>query len=372
MRQIPACVACGGAELLPFLDLGCQPLANAFHPAHEEPASYPLVVAHCCTCGHKQLTASVPPDLMFRQYPYRSGVSETAREDFRQLAKHIVRQRGKCRVLDIACNDGTFLEELEAVGCEAVGVEPARNLVRVAAEKGLTVHGRYWTKELAGFLGQFDVITAMNVLAHTDDPLTFLLDCRRGLKPGGMIIVQTSQVDWIARGEFDCVYHEHVSYFTEESLRRLAVRAGYSVSANVYMPIHGGSRRTVLSDPLGECAGKFHQSAMEARECVASLREQGYVVCGYGAAAKGNMRLNTANLCLDFIADDTEEKQGTFTPGMNIPVVSPERLRGVEKLAIVILAWNVAEEIIAKAKALREGLETLFIDARTWQEVTKC
>jgi SAM-dependent methyltransferase len=370
MRQIPNCVACGSKELLPFLDLGSQPLANAFHGDDEEPPCYPMTVAHCGACGHKQLTQSVPPDLMFRRYPYRSGVSEAIRQDFRQLAQQIVRRHGKCRVLDIACNDGTFLEELEAAGCEAVGVEPARNLVEIARAKGLSVEAGYWSQAASfGTIGKFDVITAINVLAHTDDPLTFLLDCRSALKPGGVIIVQTSQVHWIENGEFDCVYHEHVSYFTGASLYRLATRAGYEVQRTDYLPIHGGSRRAFLSDPLGGCAAQMKQSATDARDCVASLRERGYIVCGYGAAAKGNVRLNTANLCLDFIADDTEEKQGTFTPGMNIPVVSPERLRGIEKLAVVILAWNVSEEIITKAKALREGLKTVFIDARTWQEV---
>ena len=371
MRKIPECVACGNHRLLPFLDMGWQPLANGFHASEESlQPHYPLCVVHCGQCGHKQLTQAVPPDRMFKMYPYRSGVSETLRADFQRLAMQIRARYGDCRVLDIACNDGTFLQELEAVSCQAVGIDPALNLIEEAKQKGLNAHCGYWTKDTAETLGQFDVITALNVLAHTDDPLSFLLDCRRGLKPGGTMIVQTSQVDWIEKGEFDCVYHEHVSYFTESSMRRLAQRAGFDV-ANVYYPeIHGKSLRVFLSDPLGTFAARFNQSCEAAQESVAKWRLAGYAVWGYGAAAKGNMRLNTAHVCLDAIVDDTEGKQGMFTPGMNIPVISGERLREKPKLAVVVMAWNFLPEIMQKTLAAREGLDTVFIDARTWQEVT--
>lgn len=369
LTPLNRCLACGNAELRPFLDLGVQPLANAYHDGSADLPRFPLVVQHCVDCGHCQLTHAVDPEVLYSRYLYVSGTSATLRADMAQMAKQLVgefrAEHGRApRVLDIACNDGTLLEAFRAEGAAVYGVEPAANLAQLCWDKHLSVAHTYWPPHIAAadpLRGPFDIITALNVLGHTRDPLAFLNAAADVLSPEGLIVTQTSQEYWLRDGQFDYWYHEHLSGFTRRSLYRLAVRADLDVAMTT-VPIHGGSLRATFRPGRYRQAGRAAEATKQAlRRAMSHLAVEGYTLCGYGAAAKGMTLLNYAGGSLSFIADDAPAKHGLLTPGLNIPIVAPGALAAPERLAVLLLAWNFADEIMAKVRALREGKETVFV-----------
>ncbi len=362
MKNLDACLACGGADLFPYLDLGHQPLANAFHDGATELPAFPLAVQACRTCWHSQLTHAVDPHLMFDDYLYVSGTSETLRKYFKNFA---ARFPPAIPVLDIASNDGSLMAAFSERGCRAVGVEPCRALTKQTSQGP---HGQVWSgywdvDALKGVTaeGKYDVITAFNVLAHTADPLTFLTLAKAALAPGGTIWVQTSQANMILDGTFDAIYHEHVSYFTPRSMLELARRAGLCPIAYEEPSIHGGSMLVGLSastlidatfnkSPLYQ-EKTYAGFAKQVQQTIGMVRQTGIAppLVGYGAAAKGMTFLNVTGLHLDRIVDDNPLKHGLLTPGSNIPVGPVVDLPKGEG-TIVVLAWNFWDEIVARIR----------------------
>ncbi len=239
---INKCLACGGKLGVKYFDAGMQPLANHFHDGSEKLAEYPLGLNVCMSCWHSQLSHAVNPALMFRDYPYVSGTSATLRAYMKEFAAQVAPGKEKKRILEIGCNDGTLLLEFINLGHKVLGVDPAWNVASSVAPT-LSAYWNEYTVEhmLPGWSAPFDIIVAMNVLAHVADPLTFLQLCKRVLAPGGRIYVQTSQAKMIERGEFDTVYHEHHSFFTVSSMLNLARRAGLRVDAISHVQVHGTS-----------------------------------------------------------------------------------------------------------------------------------
>lgn len=364
MTLLEYCLCCGELMPPPFLHLGTQPLANAYHDGSRSLPEYPLAVAQCQGCTHRQLTVAVDPTEMFQTYLYVSGTSKTLKDYFVWFADRVLSEaQAPARVLEIGCNDGSLLEVCVARGATARGVDPAENLGQVAREKGLDVVTGFWEEAFAReWEERYTIIVAMNVLGHVVNPLGFLCGCRKVLAPGGHLYVQVSQCDWLENGEFDCIYHEHLSYFTEASLRTLARRAGLEVAQAEKVPIHGRSWLFTLYDPLARFAQQARDIQQWTREQVAQAREEGCAVVGYGAAAKANTVLNAAEITLDYIVDDNPLKWGLLTPGRNIPICSPERLVQEERpLVLLLLAWNFEEEIVRRAKALRGDLPMRFL-----------
>ena len=364
MKPLHRCVCCDSVMPPPFLDLGRQPLANSYYDGVGDLPAYPLAVSQCSECTHRQLTVVVDPSELFLRYLYVSGTSHTLRAYFGEFAERIVREQGPgISVLDIGCNDGSFVKTLEDKGLEAWGVDPAENLTRLACEKGLQVATGYWSDSYAQtWKQQQQAIVAMNVVGHVATPFDFLCGCKRVLAPGGQIYVQTSQCDWVEKGEFDCVYHEHVSYFTEHSFRTLAKRVGLTVKKVEKMPIHGTSWLFTLGDPLAEFVAGVEGIRQWIQNQVRLAHEEGYAVVGYGAAAKGNTFLNYAGVELAYIVDDNPLKWGLRTPGMKIPICPTEALSQEERpIKLLLLAWNFEAEIVAKVRTLRAGRETVFL-----------
>ena len=384
---LDSCLACGGSNLTPYLDLGAQPLANSYHDGTTPLDAYPLGVGVCGDCWHTQLSVAVNPDLMFKNYLYVSGTTTTlARyfEEFVLRAERDLARSGPLRVLDIASNDGSLLEKFKNRGHEVQGVDPAENLRPLSAAKGVPTLVSYWNEAALGAIGGgFDVIVAMNVLAHITYPAAFLDLCRRALNPGGRIYIQTSQANMVKNGEFDTIYHEHHSFFTVRSFLALAERAGMSVVAIDHVPVHGTSYLVQLSSRDGgasahasdfaigrteeeggyyrrETYERFARRALVTRDKVTELvgwaRSAGYGIGGYGAAAKGMTFMNFAKLDLDYVVDDNPLKVGLLTPGMNVPIVAPESLKSrSERSLFVVLAWNFYEEIMRRIGAQRSG-----------------
>src|SRR5258705_9897564 len=238
------CRCCKQKNLLLYLNLGKQPLANSYHKGEKLP-NIPLEVMLCKNCFHNQLSVVVDPDSMFRNYLYVSGTTDTFKNHTKQLAKDAVARikSKKIHVLDIACNDGTQLEYFREFKCDVMGVDPAENLRPITEKKKIPVIVDYWTKKVANTLSkQFDIITGTNVFAHVDDLDEFLLASKIALKEKGLLILEFPYADnMVTHNEFDTVYHEHLSYFLVNSFKILVERLGFHILDIRRTPIHGGS-----------------------------------------------------------------------------------------------------------------------------------
>ena len=391
---IEECLACGGTDLIPTLNLGEQPLANNFRDNIVNPElKFPLAVNRCQDCDHLQLTHAVDPALIYTHYLYVSGTSGTYLEYMKWYARFVLEthttytnKMGPYSVLDIGCNDGSQLDAFKELLFKTHGVDPAENLYPVSSVKHNVVLG-FWDTKTASQIGQeVDVITTQNAFAHVPDPLGYLKLARTYLKDDGKIFISTSQADMVVNGEFDTIYHEHISYYNAESMKALAERAGLYLIDVVKTPIHGTSYIFVLSkqphnrervENILATESKLHngstyrtwandvdQLLKDLAEQINEYRHWGYKIVGYGAAAKGMTLLNASGLYLDAVVDDNPLKQGTWCPGVDIPVVGIEYIANLEsedKVIFVPLAWNFFKEIVQRIRAVRVGEHDMFV-----------
>lgn len=389
-KELKECLCCGSTDLELTLDLGTQPMANSFLDTEDESElTFPLVLNRCINCYHLQLSHAVNPDLLFKNYLYVSGTSQTLRDYFDWFAKFTLEYftEPPKSVLDIACNDGSQLNSFKALGLKTYGVDPATNLHEISSREHEVICDYFTQEHVAHYMNRVDVITAQNVFAHNDYPLDFLRNCRAIMHDRSVLFIQTSQADMVVNNEFDTIYHEHLSFFCANSMNELARRAGLYLIDIRKTPIHGNSYVFVFSKVPGntdlveqvlklereaglntpetyvEYACKAQQAVKDLKEAIVAYRAEGYVIAGYGAAAKGMTLLNFGNIALDFIIDDNPLKQGKFSPGMRIPVMSIDMLDQCQDLnvAFVPLAWNFFDEIKRKIKTKRDRAEDVFI-----------
>jgi 2-polyprenyl-3-methyl-5-hydroxy-6-metoxy-1,4-benzoquinol methylase len=379
--NISNCLACGSRKVSPYLDLGLQPLANDFTETNAIMEVFPLVLQYCEDCFHSQLSVSVSPERLFRNYLYVSSTTETLMEYFRWFVEDVVSGFGdSLNVLEIASNDGSLLKILAERGYKAIGVDPALNLLPHVMKNGVVSICDFWPGIASNFLqNSSDIVIAMNVIAHVPDPCEFLSAARKALKPDGRIVLQTSQAEMIEKFQFDTVYHEHLSFFNVSSMEKLAERSGLSLIDVVLVPIHGqsyiwtlkasnsgSSDRLKLRREYERQAGLKNQStysnfarmakeiAGETLKKILELQSKGYSVWGYGAAAKGNTFLNFADIKLSGFFDDNPLKQGRQSPGGCAIVFHPEKMTDInEPICFIVPAWNFAEEIAQRILRLR-------------------
>ena len=397
--HITSCLACDSDHLVPVLDLNQQPLANDFIDSLQvDELQFPLAVNMCSECHHLQLTHAVDPELIYKNYLYVSGTSQTYLEYMNWYAKFVLEtltaynygHLGPYSVLDIGCNDGSQLDAFRAtMAFKTFGVDPAENLLPVSSGKGHVVVCDFWNEEVAQKkLGKrFDVITSQNAFAHIPDPLAYLQLVRDSLKDNGLMFISTSQANMILNDEFDTIYHEHISFFNIKSMRALAERAGLHLRDVIKTPIHGTSYIFVLGlrpqtervanlvameqaqglytdETYAYWAANTLRLVDELKTFVDLYKNKGYVLAGYGAAAKGNTLLNFSKIKLDFIVDDNVLKQGKYSPGMNIPVVSIDHLdkyTSDSKILFVPLAWNYFDDIKRKIQNKRLNSNDKFL-----------
>ena len=342
---------------------------------------FPLVLQYCENCSHSQLSVSVSPERLFRNYLYVSSTTETLREYFRWFVEVVVSNFGdSLNVLEIASNDGGLLKVLAEHGHRSIGVDPAQNLLPHVMKNGVVSICDFWPGVASSFLqNSSDLVIAMNVIAHVPDPCDFLSAARKALKPNGHVILQTSQAEMIEKFQFDTAYHEHLSFFNVSSMEKLAERSGLSLIDVDLVPIHGTSYVWTLkavssgtSDRLElrrkheQQAGLMNQLtylnfarrskeiAKETSERILKLRDEGYAVWGYGAAAKGNTFLNFADVKLDGFFDDNALKQGLQSPGGRALVFHPEKMTEIkDPICFIVPAWNFVEEIAHRILCLR-------------------
>lgn len=385
------CLACTSTNLRTVLDLGLQPLANDYHNGEVLPI-YPLRLNLCQKCFHLQLSCSVDPDLMFKNYLYVSGTTDTLKKYFDDFAKQSLEYFPKAKkILDIACNDGTQLDSYKKLGLLTFGIDPAENLYAESTEKGHTIICDYFnTNTISKFRGEkFDLITAQNVFAHTRFTEDFLKSCKEIMHDKSFLFIQTSQSNMVINNEFDTIYHEHISFFNSNSMKVLVERCGLFLYNITKTDIHGTSYIFVITkNNIKQLEGveenikaelkhkiydiltypkyalKCYKATFNLKNKLLKLKKSGYLIVGYGAAAKGNTLLNFGNIDLDFIIDDNPLKQGFLTPGRNIKITSPDILTEIGegvKIAFVPLAWNFYTEIKKRIKIVRSSKKDIFV-----------
>lgn len=381
--EIKACLCCNNGNLRQVLDFKYQPLANnSLSSLDESERVYPLKLNFCNECTHLQLTHAVNPDLMFKNYLYVTGTSQTMRDYLSYFVDYTL---GQCEttipsVMDIACNDGTLLDIYKERGCATFGIDPSENLYPISSKNHHVdlaylneSHGELWPNK-------FDIVVAANVMAHNSYPKQFLEICKSMVKDDGLIYIQNSQADMTKNNEFDTIYHEHLSFYSIESFKRLSRRAGLTLIDVKRVPIHGNSHVFVLSKnaeavetdkkdeiPLNDeiidnYSLKCYELINNLNFGLLQLKREGYKIVGYGSAAKGNTLINASGISLEYIVDDNSLKQGLFTPGARIPIVHPNTLSGeVGRLCIVPLAWNYFEEIKKNCLKYTSTQELIFV-----------
>jgi len=391
-KRLNNCLCCGSNKLQLILDLNDQPLANSYKIKIDDvEEKYPLQLNLCKECFHTQLSIAVNPDLLFKNYLYVSGTSNTLNEYSKIFASDICQYYKKLNdinptnILDIACNDGTQLNHFKDLKLETYGIDPATNLFELSS-KNHNVICDYYQKNL--FDKKFDLILAQNVFAHNSDPFNFLLNCKEDLSDKGLIFIQTSQSNMIMNNEFDTIYHEHISFFNSNSMKRLSERVGLNLIDIFKTDIHGISYVFVFSkthqasknttDMLNlekekglydyntylKYADNAKNIVSDLKKVIVDFRERNHHIIGYGAAAKGNTLLNFGDISLDFIIDDNKLKQGLHTPGTNIPIKDISELSKIstqESIIFIPLAWNFYKEISSKIKRNRNSNVDYFV-----------
>lgn len=392
-KAIDACRSCGGSDLASVIDLGLQPLANAYPTLSDATpeARYPLAVCRCRDCSLVQLTGTVEPSLMFDDYPYFSSYSDTAVESARRLANRLVDEGSLGAddlVVEVASNDGYLLQHYLARGVPVLGIEPARNIAVVAEDRGIRTLPEYFTSPLASKLGedglQASVLHANNVMAHVPDIHDFIGGIAYLLRPEGAAFVESPYLPHLIDGrQFDTIYHEHVFYYSLTAVTTLVEQHGLVVADVEHIPLHGGSVRYTLrhsgaksteavSALLNEeqrrgigtdeyydgFSARVAELRSELNTLLADLKQSGAAIGAYGAAAKGTVLLNHFGIdgnIIDFVADRNVHKQGRRMPGVGIPIVDPSELLARRPDYTVLLVWNFVEEVLHQQRAYREA-----------------
>ncbi len=374
--NLDKCLCCKSNNLKTILNLQNQPLANSYlHSRFEDEKSYPLELNYCINCTHLQLSVGVNPDLLFKNYLYVSGTTQTLKnyfDNFVQTVSEYMSYSGPYNVLDIACNDGSQLDAFKKYGHLTYGIDPAENLYNTSS-KNHNVICDYFNSDSVNKLGikKFDIIIAQNVFAHNTYPEDFLKVCEKYLNFNGKLFIQTSQADMIKYAQFDTIYHEHISFFNTKSMATLASHSNMFLEDVFKTDIHGTSYVFVLTKDINLDNTEFLVSnettqtleivtdfAEKAKKVVSSLKSEldnfkSYFKIGYGAAAKGNTLLNFGEIDLDYIVDDNPLKQGLYTPGRKIKIVSLDealKLAGDKTIVWIPLSWNFFDEIKERIK----------------------
>ncbi len=389
-KELKNCIVCGYERLNPIIDFGNQPLANNLKDFPEEiDETFPLGLVFCDKCFHVQLTHIVNPDLLFKNYVYMSGVSETFKEFARWFSEMTLEYNDfkPKKVLDIGCNDCTQLDIYKKLGLETFGIDPASNLIELNKDNHSLVCDYFNNYEYPEGT-TFDIIISQNSFAHNYDPLGFLMNAKKLMHKDSLLYITTSQADMIFKGEFDTCYHEHISFYNTKSMKKICERAGLYLINAVKYPIHGTSYVFVISsvpildnpvqliidyegklgiysyDLYKKFKMKCLNSIMKFKRITEEYRKNGYLLVGYGAAAKGITFLNISKVELDCIVDDTPLKQNKHIPVLNTCIHSSDIIEKFcldDRVCFVILPWNVYDEIKIKIQGMRNNLDDVFI-----------
>ena len=399
------CRHCNATLTLPLIDLGFAPPSNAYlskQQLQQPEKKYPLRVLVCQTCWLAQTEDFAQAHELFdADYAYFSSFSSTWLEHAKRYANEMLARfhvSSSSHVVEIAANDGYLLQYFKAANIPCTGVEPTASTATAARTKGIDIVQEFFGVALANTLvaqdKQADLITANNVLAHVPDINDFVAGFTVLLKPTGVATFEFPHLmQLMALNQFDTIYHEHFSYLSLTAVQRIFAANGLTVFDVEEHPTHGGSLRVFAQrtdtgkqpisdrvakmlraeDAIGIQTEKYYLAFQVRAEKVkddfvnflADAKRQGKTVAAYGAAAKGNTLINFAELGSDliqYVVDKNPAKQGKFMPGSRIPIVSPEALHSQRPDYLVILPWNIADEVTQQNAALTK-LGTQFVTA---------
>ncbi len=394
------CRLCSSQDLEQVVDLGEQPLANALLAQQDQAEGVaPLVLMRCRSCTAIQLSVTVEPSAMFRDYLWVTGTSASSVEHCGWLAEQILdrTEDSAVSVLEMASNDGTLLRELQTRGARVLGVDPARNLAEFATAQGIETLPEFFDVPFADTLrterGPFDVVIARNVLSHVPDPAGAVKALAVSLNTTGVCVIEFHRADVIAKElHYDSIYHEHTMYHTIRSMASIVEDAGLTPFDVLPSSISGGSWILFAAHPgagvvptsrwakawaAEEASGAwtsalwldFAARVAEHRDTLArevtSRAEAGQVVVAYGASARSSTVLNACGLSsqqVASIADGNDRKQGLFSPGTRIPIEVPAAALQRQPDAVLLLAFNFREEIeqFLRAQGWRGDLINVF------------
>ena len=381
-EQVTACRACGAADLLPFLDLGETPVANALLRDADAPApAFPLTVGMCPSCTLVQLLDVLPAAAVFDdEYPYFSSFSDSLDQHSQQHVAdlHAAGRAGAGRfVVEVASNDGYLLRHLQPLGTRVLGIEPTPLPAAAAEERGVPTLRAFLDPDVAEQVraehGPADVVLANNVMAHVPDLRGFVHALSRLVSDDGIVQVENPGVRYLLEHvEFDTVYHEHYCYFSTTAVQRLAATVGLHLNdVELFASLQGGTLRWTLSrrpgttdraeqhlreevelgltgpDPYLAFGERVRTVQDSLRTLLGELKGSGSIAA-YGAAAKGATLLNSTGIdasTIDFVVDRNPHKQGRWIPGARLPILDPSALLERQPDHVLVLAWNYVDEV---------------------------
>jgi hypothetical protein len=389
------CRLCGSAELLSVVDLGATPPCERFLTAaqlDEAETTYPLHLRVCSSCWLAQIPPLITPEETFPEYAYFSSYSTSWVEHARGFVRGAIDRlglTGDSFVVEVASNDGYLLRHVVDAGIRCLGVEPSANVGQAAKDAGVPTLTEFLTPETGAAVraghGPADLVVANNVYAHIPDVIGFTRGLRALVADDGWVSIEVQHLLTLMElDQYDTIYHEHFQYYTVGSAQRALASGGLTLVDVETLPTHGGSIRLwarpaeVAGEPgprvaelldREKTAGLFDPSgyaefaarvARVRRELLAFLIEaagQGRTVVGYGAPGKGNTLLNHCGVRPDLLAytvDRNPYKHGRFTPGTRIPILPPERIAADRPDYVLVLPWNLREELTAQLSYVGE------------------
>ena len=408
----PSCRFCGTSLQSTVVDLGSSPLANSYLTASQcggGEAFYPLHVRVCSRCMLVQLEQFEAPDGIFSDYAYFSSYSDSWLRHARDYTALMVERFGlgpASRVVEIASNDGYLLQYFVERGVPVLGIEPAANIAAVAEGRGIRSRVEFFGTDTARRLvaegESADLLLGNNVLAHVPDLNDFVEGMRIALKPEGILTMEFPHLlRLIEESQFDTIYHEHFSYFSFLTVEQVFAAHGLTLFDVDELPTHGGSLRIygrhagaaapAVTPRVARLRDKERRAGLDRLETYAAFdervrqtkrrllaflidaKESGRSIVGYGAPAKGNTLLNYCGVrrdFLDYTVDRSPHKQGLFLPGTHIPIHAPERIRETRPDYVMILPWNLREEVIGQMGYIAEWggrFVTPIPEPRIWE-----
>ena len=392
----PSCAFCGAPLQHTFADLGMSPLSNAYlepKQLNSVEQFYPLHAYVCATCLLVQVEAFESADRIFSDYAYFSSYSDTWLAHARRFVDMAVGRfdlTANSFVVEVACNDGYLLQYFVAKRIPVLGIEPAASIAATTSAKNIPTLVKFFGRDTAQALAaegtQADLIVANNVAAHVPDINDFIAGFKILLKPTGVVTFEFHHVlQLIEQNQFDTIYHEHFYYHSFTTFRRILERHGLMAFDVDELPTHGGSLRVYaqhaghaphpttarVEDLLAkeiahgltrlETYLSFGERVKNAKYKLLSFllqaKADGKMIVGYGAPAKGNTLLNYAGVRSDLVnytVDRSPHKQGHYLPGTHIPILSPDMIRETKPDYVLILPWNLKDEIMEQMAHIRE------------------
>ena len=376
------CAGCDDTDFLSVLSLGEVPLAGVF-PLKEEleiENKYPLNLLFCKKCSLVQTDSFIEPQILFEDYRYISSVGLS--KHFEDVAKSLDDKYDveELNILEIGCNDGVLLEPLSKLGANVEGVDPAKNIVKLAKDKGLIVYEEYFNDETFGgeeFKSKYDLVLSNNTFAHIPDIQSVVRGVKHVLKPNGDFIFEVHYLQSLIDGkQWDNIYHEHIYYHSITGLNNLFQKYGMTIVDFEEIPIHSGSIRvTVANRNTYKSPKVLDRIELESKTIVnvEYLRNYGedvrnhitnfndtikelkknHSIAGYGASGRANMFCNLTDLnsnIVKFIVDESPERCGRYIANTDIPIVDVETLKNSDVDLLIIFAWNYSKMIIEKTQ----------------------